>query len=176
MNRAVARLTRIGFVSLLVLCLGPAPVFAADTGAGGDAQARAQASLDKAVEFLKSRGIGRPIDTAVVLGTGLGQLTEAVVDPVAVAYSEIPGFPRTGVSGHEGQLIAGALEGSRVEVKMTLTAPGCHLGGQIAGDVQSKLLALEQVEEANVELVWDQPWHQSMISAEGRRKLGLDSV
>jgi metal-sulfur cluster biosynthetic enzyme len=67
-----------------------------------------------------------------------------------------------------------ALEGSRVDVKMTLTAPGCHLGGQIAGDVQSKLLALEQVEEANVELVWDPPWHQSMISVEGRRKLGLD--
>ncbi|HUS35896.1 MAG TPA: iron-sulfur cluster assembly protein [Verrucomicrobiae bacterium] len=67
-----------------------------------------------------------------------------------------------------------ALEGSRVDVKMTLTAPGCHLGGQIAGDVQSKLLALDQVEEANVELVWDPPWHQSMISVEGRRKLGLD--
>jgi metal-sulfur cluster biosynthetic enzyme len=67
-----------------------------------------------------------------------------------------------------------ALEGSRVDVKMTLTAPGCHLGGQIAGDVQMKLLALEQVEEANVELVWDPPWHQSMISVEGRRKLGLD--
>ena len=32
---------------------------------------------------------------------------------------------------------------------MTLTAPGCHLGGQIAGDVQSKLLALDEVEEAN---------------------------
>jgi len=69
-----------------------------------------------------------------------------------------------------------ALEGSRVDVKMTLTAPGCHLGGQIAGDVQSKLLAFEQVEEANVELVWDPPWHQSMISLEGRRKLGLDPV
>lgn len=69
-----------------------------------------------------------------------------------------------------------ALEGSRVDVKMTLTAPGCHLGGQIAGDVQSKLLALEQVEEANVELVWDPPWHQSMISLEGRRKLGLDTA
>jgi metal-sulfur cluster biosynthetic enzyme len=67
-----------------------------------------------------------------------------------------------------------ALEGSRVDVKMTLTAPGCHLGGQIAGDVQMKILALEQVEEANVELVWDPPWHQSMISLEGRRKLGLD--
>lgn len=67
-------------------------------------------------------------------------------------------------------------EGGRVDVKMTLTAPGCHLGGQIAADVQSKVLALQEVEEANVELVWDPPWHQSMISAEGRRVLGLDAT
>ncbi|MDX1952096.1 MAG: iron-sulfur cluster assembly protein [Verrucomicrobiota bacterium] len=66
------------------------------------------------------------------------------------------------------------VNGSRVDVKMTLTAPGCHMGGQIAGDAQSKILDLEHVEEANVELIWDPPWHQSMISAEGRRKLGLD--
>ena len=68
------------------------------------------------------------------------------------------------------------VEGSKVDVKMTQTAPGCHMGGQIAADVQSKVLAIEQVEETNVELVWDPPWHQSMISAEGRKKLGLDSA
>jgi metal-sulfur cluster biosynthetic enzyme len=66
------------------------------------------------------------------------------------------------------------INGPIIDVKMTLTAPGCHMGGQIAADVQSKLLALEDVEEANVELVWDPPWHQSMISADGRKKLGLD--
>jgi metal-sulfur cluster biosynthetic enzyme len=68
------------------------------------------------------------------------------------------------------------IEGPKIDVKMTLTAPGCHMGGQIAADVhvQSKLLALEPVEEANVELVWDPPWHQSMISANGRKRLGLD--
>jgi len=63
---------------------------------------------------------------------------------------------------------------TRIDVKMTLTSPGCHLGGQIAGNVQEKLLALEQIEEANVELVWDPPWHQSMITAEGRKTLGLE--
>jgi metal-sulfur cluster biosynthetic enzyme len=68
-----------------------------------------------------------------------------------------------------------SVKGSQVNVKMTLTAPGCHLGGQIAGDVQEKLLALERIEEANVELVWDPPWHQSMISAAGRKTLGLDA-
>jgi purine-nucleoside phosphorylase len=69
---------------------------------------------EPAIEFLRSRGIARPIDTAIVLGTGLGSLTEAAVDPIAVPYAEIPGFPRTGVSGHDGSLIVGALDGSRV--------------------------------------------------------------
>ena len=59
-------------------------------------------------------------------------------------------------------------------VKMTLTSPGCHLGGQIANDVQEKLLALDGIDEADIELVWDPAWHQSMISPDGRKKLGLD--
>jgi len=68
-----------------------------------------------------------------------------------------------------------SVSGGQANVKMTLTSPGCHLGGQIAGDVQEKLLSLNEIEEANVELVWDPPWHQSLISAEGRKILGLDN-
>ena len=63
---------------------------------------------------------------------------------------------------------------SKVDVKMTLTAPGCGMGSVIAGDAQQKLLMLDGVEEANVEIVWDPPWHQSMITTEGRRILGLE--
>jgi probable FeS assembly SUF system protein SufT len=61
-----------------------------------------------------------------------------------------------------------------VDVKMTLTAPGCGMGPSIAGDAQQKLLMLDGVEEARVEIVWDPPWHQSMITPEGRRILGLE--
>ncbi len=61
-----------------------------------------------------------------------------------------------------------------VSVKMTLTAPGCGMGGAIAGDAQQKLLGLPGVQEANVEIVWEPPWHHSMITAEGRSVLGLD--
>jgi probable FeS assembly SUF system protein SufT len=64
--------------------------------------------------------------------------------------------------------------GSAVFVKMTLTAPGCGMGGVIAGDAQQKLLALPGVDEAQVEIVWDPPWHHSMISEQGRKVLGLD--
>src|ERR1041385_7957105 len=64
--------------------------------------------------------------------------------------------------------------GHKVSVKMTLTAPGCGMGTVIAGDAQQKLLFLPGVEVADVEIVWDPPWHQSMIAAEGRRILGLE--
>lgn len=57
-----------------------------------------------------------PIDCAIVLGTGLGPLAEAVETPVALAYAELPGFPATGVSGHAGRLVVGRLEGRRVAV------------------------------------------------------------
>ena len=62
----------------------------------------------------------------------------------------------------------------QVLVKMTLTAPGCGMGPSIARDAQQKLLELPGVEDASVEIVWDPPWHQSMITAEGRKILGLE--
>lgn len=64
--------------------------------------------------------------------------------------------------------------GSHVKVKMTLTAPGCGMGSVIAGDAQQKILALEGVEEATVDIVWDPAWHQSMITEAGRVALGLE--
>jgi len=67
-----------------------------------------------------------------------------------------------------------AVQGSRVDVKMTLTTPGCMMAGQIAQNLQNRLLELAGVEEANVELVWDPPWHQSMITPEGRKILGIE--
>jgi probable FeS assembly SUF system protein SufT len=63
--------------------------------------------------------------------------------------------------------------GSLVEVKMTLTAPGCGMGAMIAEEVQRKVLALPGVAEARVELVWDPPWNQGMMSDAARLELGL---
>ena len=64
--------------------------------------------------------------------------------------------------------------GKKVFVKMTLTAPGCGMGPVIAGDAQNRILELDGVEDASVEVVWDPPWHQSMISPEGRKILGIE--
>src|SRR5688572_18687020 len=53
---------------------------------------------------------------------------------------------------------------SRVDVKMTLTAPGCGMGSVIAGDAQGQLLNLPGIDDAHVEIVWEPPWHHSMIT------------
>jgi len=61
----------------------------------------------------------------------------------------------------------------KVYVKMTLTAPGCGMGPVLAQDVQNKLLSLDPIDEANVELVWDPPWNQSMMTEAAKLQLGL---
>jgi probable FeS assembly SUF system protein SufT len=61
----------------------------------------------------------------------------------------------------------------RADVKMTLTAPGCGMGPMIAQDVQNKLLCLESIDEATVELVWDPPWNQNMMTEAAKLQLGL---
>ena len=61
----------------------------------------------------------------------------------------------------------------KADVKMTLTAPGCGMGPMLAQDVQGKLLNLEPIDEANVELVRDPPWNQSMMTEAAKLQLGL---
>ena len=63
--------------------------------------------------------------------------------------------------------------GAMIEVKMTLTAPGCGMGPTIAAEARSKIMSLPGVEDANVDLVWDPPWNQGMISEAGKMQLGL---
>lgn len=60
-----------------------------------------------------------------------------------------------------------------VQVKMTLTAPGCGMGPTIAADARSRVMSIDGIEDAVVDLVWDPAWNQSMISEAGRMKLGL---
>ncbi|MCS7048880.1 MAG: iron-sulfur cluster assembly protein [Verrucomicrobiae bacterium] len=62
---------------------------------------------------------------------------------------------------------------SRVDVKMTLTAMGCGMGPVIAAQARDKLLTVPGVEQADVQIVWDPPWNQSMITEEGKKRLGI---
>ncbi|HEX3728238.1 MAG TPA: putative Fe-S cluster assembly protein SufT [Opitutaceae bacterium] len=63
--------------------------------------------------------------------------------------------------------------GHQVNVAMTLTAPGCGMGPAIAEDAKGKILLVPGVSSADVRITWDPPWNQSMISEEGKMKLGL---
>jgi probable FeS assembly SUF system protein SufT len=63
--------------------------------------------------------------------------------------------------------------GSKVDIKMTLTAPGCGMGPMIVEDVQRKVMEVPGVTETNVELAWDPPWNQGMMSEAARLELGL---
>jgi probable FeS assembly SUF system protein SufT len=60
-----------------------------------------------------------------------------------------------------------------VTIKMTLTAPGCGMGDVLAKDVETKLSRLADVSKASVEVVFDPPWNQSMMSEAARLQLGF---
>jgi metal-sulfur cluster biosynthetic enzyme len=66
------------------------------------------------------------------------------------------------------------MEEERVNVKMTLTAPGCGMGPMIAEDVRTKLLTLPGIKDARVEMVFDPPWNPEMMSEEAKKQLGWE--
>lgn len=70
--------------------------------------------------------------------------------------------------------ITKAEDGSRVvDVKMTLTAPGCGMGDVLVDDAKDKIERIPTVREARVELVFDPPWNQSMMSEVARLQTGM---
>jgi metal-sulfur cluster biosynthetic enzyme len=65
--------------------------------------------------------------------------------------------------------------GKRIDVRMTLTAPGCSMSDVIKSEVERKLAALPQVREVKVEIVFDPPWDKSLMSEAAKLHLGFDS-
>ena len=63
--------------------------------------------------------------------------------------------------------------GQRVEIAMSMTAPGCGMGDVLKEDVRRKVQSVPGVREVKVEVVWDPPWDPSMISPEARKTLGM---
>ncbi len=117
------------------------------------------------------------VETPVVASSGpvtLEQLEKQVWDALKTCYDpEIPvNIVDLGLI-YDCQLTPVEENRYQAEVKMTLTAPGCGMGPVLAQDVQNKLLSLEPIDEANVELVWDPPWNQGMMTEAARLQLGL---
>ena len=65
--------------------------------------------------------------------------------------------------------------GKRIEVRMTLTAPGCAMSDVIKAEVERKLAALPEVSEVQVDVVFDPPWDKSRMSDAAKLQLGFDS-
>lgn len=63
--------------------------------------------------------------------------------------------------------------GKKVEVKFTLTAPGCGMGEILKVDIRNKLVGVPGVEQVEVDLVWEPPWDQSRISGAAKQQLGM---
>ena len=63
--------------------------------------------------------------------------------------------------------------GFRLDVRMTLTAPGCGMGTAIADEARRKIATIPGVKEVDVDLVWDPPWSREMMSEASRLEMGL---
>jgi len=63
--------------------------------------------------------------------------------------------------------------GHQIEIKMSMTAPGCGMGDVLKGDARTKLLALAGVTEVDIEIVWDPPWDASRMSEAAKLQLGM---
>ncbi len=63
--------------------------------------------------------------------------------------------------------------GHRVDIKMSMTAPGCGMGDVLREEARAKVAALPGVVEVDVELVWDPPWHLGRMSEAARLELGM---
>jgi metal-sulfur cluster biosynthetic enzyme len=66
-----------------------------------------------------------------------------------------------------------AFQSGKLTVTMTLTTPGCPMYDSISEGVKNILLTLDGVAEVEVEVVWDPPWHPSMMSETGRTIAGV---
>ena len=77
------------------------------------------------------------------------------------------------VYGVEVKEVGTTEPGYDISVRMTLTSPGCPMSQSISAEVHRKLLGLEHVRHAKVDLVWEPAWHPSMITDDGRKHLNL---
>lgn len=103
------------------------------------------------------------------VATGAG-LREGVVAALREVYDpEIP------VNIYDLGLVYGIDidAGGKVDVRMTLTAPGCPVAGSLPGEVEGRLEAVPGVREANVELVWEPAWSPDVLSEDVKLQLGL---
>ncbi|MEE8640563.1 MAG: iron-sulfur cluster assembly protein [bacterium] len=96
---------------------------------------------------------------------------EAVMESLGTVNDpEIPGMSIVDL----GLIYGVAVEGGKVDVKMTVTAPGCPMAHYMAEMAKKAVEEMEGVDEANVEVVFEPPWKPEMMSDEAKKKLGFE--
>jgi FeS assembly SUF system protein len=107
--------------------------------------------------------------------TGSGELKERIVDALREIYDpEIPvNIYDLGLIYDVRVLVDDTLDDITVEVDMTLTTPGCPVAQTFPGVVENAVRDVDGVNDARVDLVWDPPWNQNLISDEAKLALGI---
>jgi probable FeS assembly SUF system protein SufT len=75
---------------------------------------------------------------------------------------------------YDCQIAASGDDGHNIEIKMTMTAPGCGMADVLKADIQRQLTTLPTIKGVNVEVVFEPPWHPGRMSEGARLQLGLD--
>lgn len=125
------------------------------------------------LEGKDAEAIGHKVPEAIVATPG-GDLEKAVWEQLKTCYDpEIPvNIADLGLI-YSLEIKPHADGGNHVQVLMTLTAPGCGMGPTLAAEARQRILTLEGVKDASVDLTWDPPWTPDRISEEGKLKLGM---
>jgi FeS assembly SUF system protein len=100
----------------------------------------------------------------------LDDLLDEVVEAISTVYDpEIP------VNIYDLGLIyeINASELGVVDIKMTLTSPACPAAQSLPMEVEQRVAEISRVNKVNVEIVWDPPWNQDMMTEEGKLELGI---
>ncbi|MBM3275983.1 MAG: SUF system Fe-S cluster assembly protein [Candidatus Sericytochromatia bacterium] len=140
--------------------LGPENALQGDADSAGDAGSAAGDA---------GSGVGN--EAATEAGTvSVGELEKQVVETLKTIFDpEIP------VNIYELGLIytIDVTHKGAVDVKMTLTAPGCPVAFSMPGEIEAKILSIPAVQEAKVTVVWEPPWNKDMMSEAAKLQLGF---
>ena len=125
------------------------------------------------VDALSMEAIGLPVEHAPGAADGSVD-TDLLWEQLSTCYDpEIPiNIVELGLI-YRCEVKPGASGGNRVEIDLTLTAPGCGMGPFLVDDVRAKIAQVPNVTDVDIELVFDPPWNQEMMSEAARLETGL---
>ena len=120
--------------------------------------------LDRAAGFLSDESADKPSRPEIdALGERIIETLHTVYDPeIPVDIFELGLIYKVDIDDDQ-----------HVHIEMTLTSPACPVAGTLPDEVKTKVEAVEGVAGATVEVVWDPPWHPSMMTEEAQLELGM---